>query len=106
MESQTMVVTDYHKERTIENIQKEGTMKSPTRWLCCTSKQSCEVRSGDCISIYWSRKKEKYGPSAQEHNITPFLDSCYHTTNRRLYKTPCCSQCELTPTHDIEWGMT
>jgi len=27
MGSRTMAVTDYHKERTIGNIQKEGTMK-------------------------------------------------------------------------------
>ena len=37
-----MVVTDYHRGRTIGNIQKEGTIKFPTRWLCCTGKQSCE----------------------------------------------------------------
>jgi len=45
-----MVVTDYHKERTIENIQKEGTMKFLTRWLCCTGNQSCESRSYGHIS--------------------------------------------------------
>jgi len=64
-----MVVTDYHKERTMENVQKEGTMKFLTRWFCCTSKRSCESRSCDRISTYRSRKKEKCGPSAQEHNI-------------------------------------
>jgi len=50
MESRTMVVTDYHKKRTIGNVQKEGTMKFPTRWLCCTGKQSCESKSCDRIS--------------------------------------------------------
>jgi len=40
--SRTIVVTDYHNERTIGNIQKEGTMEFPTEWLCCTSKRSCE----------------------------------------------------------------
>jgi len=28
-----MVVTDYHKKRTMGNVQKEGTMEFPTRWL-------------------------------------------------------------------------
>jgi len=63
-----MVVTDYHKKRTIESVQKGGTMEFPTRWLCCTGKWSCESKSCDRISTYRSRKKEKYGPSAQEHN--------------------------------------
>jgi len=27
MKSQTMAVTDYHRERTMENVQKEGTME-------------------------------------------------------------------------------
>jgi len=63
-----MVVTDYHKKRTMGNVQKEGTMEFPTRWLCCTSKQSCESRSCDRISTYRSRKEEKCGPSAQERN--------------------------------------
>jgi len=69
MKSQTMVVTDYYKGRTIGNIQKEGTMEFPTRWLCCTGKRSYESRSCDHISTYRSRKKEKCGPSAQECNI-------------------------------------
>jgi len=30
MGSRTMVVTDYHKKRTMGNVQKEGTMKFPT----------------------------------------------------------------------------
>ena len=60
-----MVVTDYHKKRTMGNIQKEGTMEFPTRWLCCTGKRSCESRSCDYISTYQTRKrKEKCGPSA------------------------------------------
>jgi len=63
-----MVVTDYHKKGTIGDIQKEGTMNVPTRWLCCTSKRSCESRSCDRISTYRLRKKEKCGPSAQERN--------------------------------------
>ena len=50
IESQTMVVTDYHKGGTIENVQKEGTMEFPTRWLCYTGKRSCESRSCDRIS--------------------------------------------------------
>ena len=54
-----MVVTDYHKKRTIENIQKEGTMEFPVKRLCCTGKQSCESRSYDCISTYQMRKKRK-----------------------------------------------
>jgi len=29
IESRTMVVTDYHKKRTMGNIQKEGTMEFP-----------------------------------------------------------------------------
>jgi len=33
MGSRTMVVTDYHKGRTIGNIQMEGTMEFPTKWL-------------------------------------------------------------------------
>jgi len=70
MESQTMVVTDYHKRRTMENVQKEGTMEFLTRWLCCTGKWSCESGSCDRISTYRTRKKEKCGPSAQEHNNT------------------------------------
>jgi len=37
-----MAVTDYHKERTMENVQKEGTMGFPVKRLCCTGKQSCE----------------------------------------------------------------
>jgi len=45
-----MVVTDYHKKRTIGDIQKEGTIGFLTRRLCCTGKQSCESRSGGCIS--------------------------------------------------------
>jgi len=71
IESQTMVVTDYHKKGTIENVQKEGTMEFLMKWLCCTGKRSCESGSCDRISTYWTRKKEKYGPSAQERNITP-----------------------------------
>jgi len=63
MESRTMVVTDNHKEGTIEDVQKEGTMKFPTRWFW-----SCESRSCDHISTYRSRKEEKCGPSAQECN--------------------------------------
>ena len=31
IESQTMVVTDYHKERTIENIQKGGNNGVPNK---------------------------------------------------------------------------
>jgi len=58
-----MVVTDYHKERTMKSVQEEGTMEFPTRWLCCTGKRSC-----DRISTYQSRKEEKCGPSAQERN--------------------------------------
>jgi len=54
-----MVVTDYHKKRTIGNVQKEGTMKFPARWLCCTGKQSCESRSCDHISTYRTRKGKK-----------------------------------------------
>ena len=74
MESQTMVVTDYHKKRTMGNVQKEGTMEFPTRWFWCTSKRSCESESCDHISTYWSRKiKEKCGPSAQERNRWPPL---------------------------------
>jgi len=45
-----MVVTDYYKKRTIENIQKEGTMKFLTRRLYCTGKWSCESESCDHIS--------------------------------------------------------
>jgi len=59
IESQTMVVTDYHNERTMENVQKEGTIEFPTRWLCCIGKWSCESRSCDHISTYWSRKERK-----------------------------------------------
>ena len=60
MELQTMVVTDYHKKRTTENVQKKGTMEFPTRWrLCCTGKQSCESRSRDHISTYQTRKEKK-----------------------------------------------
>ena len=59
IESRTMVVTDYHKERTIGNVQKEGTMEFLVRWLCCTSKRSCESRSYDRMSTYQSRKKRK-----------------------------------------------
>ena len=59
MGSQTMVVTDYRKERTIGNVQEEGTMKFLARWLCCTGKQSCESRSCDRISTYQSEKKRK-----------------------------------------------
>jgi len=106
IESQTMVVIDYYKKRTIESVQKGGTMEFPTRWLCCTGKRSCELKSCDHISTYQSRKKEKYGPSAQECNMTPFLESCYHATNRRLCKTPCCNQYKLTPTHDTRWATT
>jgi len=63
-----MVVTDYHTRRTMGNVQEEGTMKFPTRWLCCTGKRSCESGSCGRISTYQSRKKEKCGPSAQECN--------------------------------------
>jgi len=101
MVSRTMVVTDYHKERTIGNIQKEGTMKFPTRWLCCTGKRSCESRSCDHKYILVKKEKKIYGPSAQEHNMMPFLESCYHATNKRLCKTPCQSQCELALACDI-----
>jgi len=45
-----MVVTDYYKRGTIENIQMEGTMGFLARWLWCIGKQSCESRSGDHIS--------------------------------------------------------
>jgi len=69
-----MVVTDYHKERTIGNIQKEGTMEFLVRRLWCTSKWSCELRSCDCISTYQSRKKEKCGPSAQERNTYTYIN--------------------------------
>ena len=34
-------------------------MKFPTRWLCCTSKRSCELRSCGRISTYQTRKKRK-----------------------------------------------
>jgi len=71
MGSQTIVVIDYHKKRTIENIQKKGTIKFPEGWLCCTGKQSCERWSGDHISTYQQEKKEKGGPSAQECNTFP-----------------------------------
>jgi len=63
-----MVVTDYHKKRTIGSVQKKGTIEFPETWLCCTGKQSCEMWSSDCISTYQSRKERKCGPSAQEHN--------------------------------------
>jgi len=101
-----MVVTDDHKKGTIGDIQKEGTMEFPTRWLCCTSKRSCESRSCDRISTYRSKKKEKCGPSAQEHNMTPFLESCYHATNTNRCRTPHHSQYELAPTRDTRWGTT
>ena len=65
-----MVVTDYHKERTMGNVQKEGTMKFPTRWLCCTSKRSCESRSCDRISTYRLRK-EKKNVGQMPKNVTP-----------------------------------
>jgi len=45
-------------------------MEFPTRWLCCTGKQSCESRSCDRISTYRTRKKEKCRPSAQERNTS------------------------------------
>jgi len=54
-----MVVTDYHKERTMEIVQKEGTMEFLIKWLCCTGKRSCESRSCDHISTYQSRKERK-----------------------------------------------
>jgi len=54
-----MVVTDYHKRRTIGNVQNKGTMGFPTRGLCCTGKQSCESRSCDRMSTYWSGKEKK-----------------------------------------------
>jgi len=54
-----MVVTDYHKKRTMGNVQKEGTMEFPTRWLYCTGKRSCESRSCDHISTYQTRKGKK-----------------------------------------------
>jgi len=54
MGSRTIVVTDYHKKRTMGNVQKEGTMKFPTRWFCCTSKRSC-----DRISTYRFKKRKK-----------------------------------------------
>ena len=76
-----MVVTDYHKKRTIESIQKERTMKFPMRWLCCTSKWSCELRSCGRISTYRSRKKEKYRPSAQERNTGAYLRSALRWSN-------------------------
>jgi len=50
MVSRTMVVTDYHEGRTIENVQKEGTMEFLAGWFWCTSKRSCEKWSGDHIS--------------------------------------------------------
>jgi len=87
-----MVVTDYHKKRTMENIQKEGTMEFLTRWLCCTSKWSCELRSCDHISTYWSKKKEKCGPSAQECNNTVGITtgSCFHIINTMGETTSSC----------------
>jgi len=69
-----MVVTDYHKKRTMGNIQKEGTMEFPTRWFCCTSKRSCESGSCDHISTYQLRKEEKCGPSAQKRNTDSQVD--------------------------------
>jgi len=68
-----MVVTDYHKKRTMVNVQMEGTMEFPTRWLCCTSKRSCESESRDHISTYRSRKREKYRSSAQERNTASLM---------------------------------
>jgi len=61
MESQTIDVTEQwgHKQwwsqTTIRREQwrmykKEGTMKFPVKWLCCTSNQSCELESCDHIS--------------------------------------------------------
>ena len=71
MGSRTMVVTDYHKERTMGNVQKEGTMKFPTRRLCCTSKRSCESRSYVCISTYRLRKEtEKKNMGQVPRNVT------------------------------------
>jgi len=72
MGSQTMVVTDYHKEGTIGNIQKEGTIEFPTEWFCCTSKRSCESRSCDRISTYRSRKKKK-NVGQVPRSVTPNL---------------------------------
>ena len=69
-----MVVTDYHKERTIGNIQKKGTMEFLIRRLCCTGKWSCEKWSGNCISTYQSEKKRKIGPSAHECNTTEVMN--------------------------------
>jgi len=54
-----MAVTDYHKGRTIENIQKGGTMEFLAKWFWYTGKQSCESRSGDCISTYQTGKGMK-----------------------------------------------
>jgi len=56
-----MVVTDYHKKRTMENVQMEGTMEFLMRWLCCTSKRSCESESCDRISTYWSKREKNIG---------------------------------------------
>jgi len=65
-----MVVTDYHKKRTMGNVQKEGTMKFPTRWFC---KQSCESGSCDRISTYRSRK-EKKNVGQVPRNVTIWAD--------------------------------
>ena len=69
-----MVVTDYHRKRTMRNVQKEGTMKFPTRWLCYTSKWSCELGSCDRISTYRSRK-EKKNVGQVPRNVTGLVSS-------------------------------
>jgi len=47
-------------------------MKFPTRWLCYTSKRSCELGSCDRISTYRSRK-EKKNVGQVPRNVTPWL---------------------------------
>jgi len=75
----------------MENVQKERTMKFPAKWLCCTSKRSCESRSCDRISTYRSRKKEKCGPSAQERNMVVMMTTQLGANCQIVPKEKACS---------------
>ena len=47
------------------------------------------------------KNRRKLGSSTQEHNITPFLESCYHATRHQIP----CNTCQCYPTQQLNMPL-